>query len=272
MGSFSCPPGTDCGDYANSSSFDPVALVLLDEITFGHFFVVLLFLEKSPVMAKVGLCGLGKKNSALNEWSNQEKCHILFEREEWVDFYRQGKSFMALDAENAADQVRARARDAGRRMPRASDEVGVKPGLDPGIDALRTKPILAARQGADFGNSILDVGVGGQGVATSGQDATADGAVRGSVAGGPSPRPSPGGRGSSLVPPVVAVVAPVACSEPVCEFGGGPSTRTSHGGTGSSLVPPVVAVVAPAAVASSGFSGTPRLPPPASDGVSAGSG
>ena len=68
------------------------------------------------------------------------------------------------------------------------------------------------------------------------------------VVGGPSPRPSPGGRGSSLVPPVVAVVAPAACSERVCEFVGGPSPRPSPGGRGSSLVPPVVAVVAPAAV------------------------
>ena len=68
-------------------------------------------------------------------------------------------------------------------MPRPSDEFVVKPGLDPGLDELTTKPILAGHQGADFGISILDVGVGGQGVATTAQDASADGAGSEGLAG-----------------------------------------------------------------------------------------
>ena len=62
-------------------------------------------IEKATEVDQVGLCGRGKKNRVLGEWSHQQKYHILLERKEWVDFYRQGKSFMDLDAENTADQA-----------------------------------------------------------------------------------------------------------------------------------------------------------------------
>ena len=61
--------------------------------------------KKATEVDQVGLCGRGKKNRVLGEWSHQQKYHILLERKEWVDFYRQGKSFMDLDAGNAADQA-----------------------------------------------------------------------------------------------------------------------------------------------------------------------
>ena len=86
--------------------------------------------------------------------------------------------------------------------------------------------------------------------------------------GGPSPRPSPGGRGSRLVPPVAVVGGPSPRPSPggrgsrlvlAVAAVGGPSPRPSPGGRGSRLVLAVAALVAPAAVAAL-FADTPSDP------------
>ena len=61
--------------------------------------------EQSTETDQVGLCGRGEKRVRWAGGRIHKSVHILLEREEWVDFHSQGKSFMALEAENAADQV-----------------------------------------------------------------------------------------------------------------------------------------------------------------------
>jgi hypothetical protein len=145
------------------------------------------------------------------------------------------------------------ARDAGRRMPRPIDEVVVKPGLDPRLDERTTKPTLAGHQGADFGISILDVGAGGQGAATTAQDASADGVVSGSVAGrvdGDVRNPKP-------------ECSDLDGNEPMGD--GGHATGLNP----ESLTPRENGFGLGGLVALGGTCATPRPPPPESDGISA---